>query len=241
MHISSLVTGLVALVCAAGTVVVAQPAAPSVPNCKPGDLPCLMTQAQYTILGTVTNNNANSGQPGASAQNYNATVKVFCVYASFGNNKGTGAAFNGQEITVTGFGNPNARCPNNAGADAAVNTQNIFFVYVASMVAQGTIPVFTIFNPCGGGIPYNQDNLQTLSNALAPFPQNSLPQSGSCALPPATVTTPAPGAQPTNAGNNGNGAAGLPPTGNDARGTWSWSPLTVLASVAAAAFGAVTA
>ncbi|KNC99133.1 uncharacterized protein SPPG_05392 [Spizellomyces punctatus DAOM BR117] len=197
MQISAALTLIVALL---GSAVVAQPPPPTVPNCLPNDLPCFMTQAQYTILGTVVGNNANT--PPGSAQNYNATIAVQCIYASFGNNRGQGG-FVGQQITVTGFGNPNQKCPNNMGADAIPNNSSIFFIYVASSVPQGGLPIFTVFNPCGGGIPYSPQNLQTLANSLAKFPQNAIAGAPNCALPApeATATAPAGGATQTPGGN----------------------------------------
>ncbi|KAI9091245.1 hypothetical protein DFS34DRAFT_584595 [Phlyctochytrium arcticum] len=192
----------------------AQITTPALPDCLPNQIDCLMTKSQYTILGTVVSNNMNDTttavRPLPSSTNYNATIMVNCVYSSFSNNKGTGAGLAGQAITVTGFGNPRPSCPQSLGAVAEPGQSSIFFVYVSSMVAAGNIPLFTVFNPCGGGIPFSDTNLQTLSNILQKNPANAITGvnrgSANCTLPnpviPPTTTAP-PTSTPTGgAGNN---------------------------------------
>ncbi|TPX59539.1 hypothetical protein PhCBS80983_g02419 [Powellomyces hirtus] len=171
------------------------------PTCTPNDVACIITSAQYTVLGTVTANNANSSEPGASATNYNATMQIDCVYSSFGTNKGTGANFINQSVKVINFGNPKAGCPNGLGANAIVGTQSIYFIAIANTVGQGAIPTFTVFNPCGGALENSKANQQIMADVLAKFPQNVIPGSPQCALLPATAptTTAGVGASPTGA------------------------------------------
>ncbi|KND00641.1 uncharacterized protein SPPG_03767 [Spizellomyces punctatus DAOM BR117] len=175
-----------------------------VPNCLPTDVECFMTKAQYTVLGTITSNNANSTDPGASPANYNATMLIQCVYASFGNNKGTGANMANNQLTVTGFGFPNPNCPPNTGAQAIVNSSSIYFIYVATSVPQGGMPIYTVFNPCGGGIPFSDENLNKLGAIVAKNPQNAIPPANQgnpakCTLPtPTPVSTIAPTATGSN-------------------------------------------
>ncbi|KAI8816266.1 uncharacterized protein EV422DRAFT_501409, partial [Fimicolochytrium jonesii] len=160
------------------------------PSCQPDDTKCFITTAQYTVLGSVVSNNANSSDPGASPAKYNATIQINCVYASFGSNKGTGANFLNQQVTVTGFGTPNAICPRNLGVTANPNDKAIFFISVANGVPQGGIPIFSVFNPCATSVPFTADNMQLLADTLSAYPQNVIPGSTQCALPPSRVATP---------------------------------------------------
>lgn len=190
MRPSTALTALVALIASTSPAISQSPSAPS---CQPNDVPCLITSAQYTILGTVISNNAQT--PPASAQDYNATIQIQCVYASAGTNRGPGTGMTGSQVLVTGFGTPNAKCPNGLGADAAVNTSSIYWISIASATSgPSQLPTYSVFNPCGGGIPFSQNAVQTLASVLGKNQQIALPLSGNCSLPTpvATSTTSAP-------------------------------------------------
>ncbi|KAJ3189215.1 hypothetical protein HDU85_002840 [Gaertneriomyces sp. JEL0708] len=196
-----------------------------------------MREAQYTILATVMGNNKNSGEVNATASNYNATLLVHCIYSSFGNNAGKGG-FAGQQLTVTGFGNPNPGCNNGQGADAEPTTQKIFFIHVAEGFAQGATPVFAIFNPCGGGIDNTPPNQQMLANVLAAHPANALQNADPlCKLPasnakPTTSASPSPGTQVEKLPGIDSGAPVI---------VSQWPVLVGLAGAAASVLGALIA
>ncbi|KAI8826895.1 uncharacterized protein EV422DRAFT_490291, partial [Fimicolochytrium jonesii] len=152
-----------------------------VPSCgTTGDPTCLITTAQYTVLGTVISNNANTT---GSPTNYNATIDVSCVYASFGVSQGVGAGLADAKVLVSGFGDPYPGCPNNLGASAPVNQTEIFFIYVANRVGQNATPFYTIFNPCGGGLSNSTGNLEAIRSTLEKNPKNSVLKGSQCALP----------------------------------------------------------
>jgi hypothetical protein len=94
--------------------------------CK-SDPICLAKISQYVVLGQVVSNTLN--QEGSSVTNYNASIAVKCVFASF-TKGGPDPANNlaGYTIDVTGFGG-GYMCPSGV-SHAAVNSTQLFFIHV---------------------------------------------------------------------------------------------------------------
>ncbi|KAJ3268260.1 hypothetical protein HDV01_003234 [Terramyces sp. JEL0728] len=159
----------------------------------PADNTCLIKNAQYTFVGRVTSNTITSG---GSSSNYNATLAVSCMYASFSSPPSSGAGLVGNTITITGWGVPNPKCPNGLGAAANVGDTNIYFINVAQRPQAGQSAqniIYAVQDICVGGIPFNQANLQTVSNVLAANPGNAITGSTmgsdpSCTLPKADAS-----------------------------------------------------
>ncbi|KAJ3033981.1 hypothetical protein HDV00_005600 [Rhizophlyctis rosea] len=148
-----------------------------VPQCQPSDIDCFISKAQYTILGTTLSTNQNQGNSTtgviASAQNYNATVQIQCVYASANPTANDGSSILNQQVTVTGFGSPRSACTNGGGATTVANTSTIFFLFVSNSPPKGQIPVLSVFDICTGGVPYNNDNIARVGQVLAKNPQQA--------------------------------------------------------------------
>ncbi|KAJ3053939.1 hypothetical protein HK097_003012 [Rhizophlyctis rosea] len=138
------------------------------PSCKQDDLPCYVASAQYTVLGTVvsTNSNASPGTP----SNYNATISIQCVYASYNTTLNTGANILGKNVLVTRFGQPRSQCPNGGGATATPSQTAIFFVHVANTPAHDTTPILSVFDICTGGVPNTDTSRQQIGTVLAKNP-----------------------------------------------------------------------
>ncbi|KAJ3011257.1 hypothetical protein HKX48_006934 [Thoreauomyces humboldtii] len=177
MHFSTALTTVAALVASAVPALAQTPAGCPVV----GDVNCLASTAQYTVLATVISNNANTT---ATPANYNATISISCVYTSAGANQGKGTGMIGSDLTVTGFGNPKAACPSGVGADAIVGSTGIMFISVGQSVGPNVLPFYTLFNPCGGAVANSTANLQTIRNVITANPTDSIVM-GTCALPPA--------------------------------------------------------
>ncbi|TPX62335.1 hypothetical protein PhCBS80983_g00449 [Powellomyces hirtus] len=204
-------------------------------GCAVSDIVCLSSTAQYTVLANVVSNNANSTDPGASPAAYNATVSVSCVYGSFGSGMGTGDGLVGQQVLVTGFGNPRNACPGRIGAEAPTNFTGIFFIYVANRVGQGQQPVYTVFNPCGGPIVNSPANLLNLQSVLDKNPTNRLLK-GNCIFP-----TPAPAPAVSGAGPTATAAPTNTPLALDpANSAMVISHASILSVVAAGLVGVLT-
>ncbi|KAJ3260864.1 hypothetical protein HK103_007427 [Boothiomyces macroporosus] len=160
----------------------------------PADNACLVKNAQYTFVGTVTSNTISSG---GSASNYNATLSVRCMFASFSSPPSSGEGLVGNTITVTGWGVPNPKCPNGLGAAANVQDTNIYFINVAQRPQAGQSAqniIYAVQDICVGGIPFNQANLQTISDVLAQNPGNAITGAAAgtdaaCTLPKSSVSS----------------------------------------------------
>lgn len=161
----------------------------STPSCAPTDtLECFMTESQFTVLGTVLSTNLNTPGTTATQSNYNATVRVDCVFASF-SDPISSIVRGGQTYNVMRWGKPQVACGSgNLGATATVNETKIFFFYIASRIVDNENPVLGVFDLCTGGyLPTNQ-SLQDVSNVLNDNPANKLLTGNNCTLPPSTST-----------------------------------------------------
>ncbi|KAJ3036728.1 hypothetical protein HDV00_002441 [Rhizophlyctis rosea] len=214
------------------------------PQCQPTDTTCFITKAQYTVLGTVLGNNIGVSDPTTgvtgTAENYNATVNVQCVYASTNPTMNSGANILGQTVTVTGFGTSRKACPNGGGASAAANQSNIFFLFVANTPPKGQIPILSVFDICTGGLSYDNTHLQSVGNVLA---SNSQLAFYGASRGPASCTVPGlpQDAAPTSttASSNGTpttvGGANLPGSGaSDVKVGWVGGVVAGLAAVVGA-------
>jgi hypothetical protein len=142
----------------------------------PADPSCLMKNAQFTILGTILDNNFEnpSYMNRGTATNYNATVAVQCVWGSFTNPPANGYGLVNSQILVTGFGNPRAGCPpTSSGSSANINSTQIMFVYY-SYSTWGSTAIYSLSSPCAGLVPYNSTNVQTVANVLASSTRNQI-------------------------------------------------------------------
>ncbi|KAH6562410.1 hypothetical protein BASA50_006511 [Batrachochytrium salamandrivorans] len=165
------------------------------PNCGlPADPKCLVMNAQYTVVGTVMSNTL--GQPGSTPTNYNATIAIRCVWASFTSPMSPGLGLAGQQVTVANWGFPKTGCPANTGSDAAIGANRIFFLYVAAPAPQGQGPdkaVYAVQDMCVGGVEYNSPNVNTVANVLNQYPNNAVATSNiggaNCTLPVSTTGT----------------------------------------------------
>eukprot|EP00842_Homolaphlyctis_polyrhiza_P001427 jgi/Hompol1/2285/HPOL_002140-RA len=170
------------------------------PNCGlPADPVCLIKNAQYTGVGTIISNNLSA--PGVTPDNYNATVRIRCLWASFSTPASPGAGLvgssTGPDLLVANWGFPKPGCPANTGSQALVNTSKILFFYVAAPAPSGSSPdkaIFAVQDPCVGGLDYTPQNLQLIANVLAQNPQNAIPSQNSgpasqCALPSVPSST----------------------------------------------------
>ena len=90
---------------------------------------CLVQHSQFTVLGIVTATNNISNSPG----NYNVTMQINCVFASFSSPAiSSGAGLAGNIVTVVNWGNPKVGCPTsgpNTGASAPLNSQQLCKLY----------------------------------------------------------------------------------------------------------------
>lgn len=158
----------------------------------PATVNCLVGNAQYSVLGTVT----ASQQSPTTASNYNATMRIDCMYASY-SSPVSNVNLVGQSLLVANWGNPKQGCPAGRYAEAELNVQKVYFIYVARAGATPATAVYGINYICVGGIANSTANLQDMSNVLAASPQNSIASlnagSAQCALPaPAASATPGP-------------------------------------------------
>ncbi|KAI8998378.1 hypothetical protein BC832DRAFT_231729 [Gaertneriomyces semiglobifer] len=178
-------------------IVALAPFAAAQSTCLPTDLKCIMTEAHYTVLGTVVSTNIGEIVDGVTVDpsKYNATMTIDCVYSSAGKSKGTGAGLVGSNVLVAGFGDPNPLCPNNKGALATPGAPMMHFLHVASIVPNGELPVFSVFNPCGGAAEASAANFQLLSDVLAGVPTNAIQPPNRGTKPECTLPTPT--AKPT--------------------------------------------
>ncbi len=88
-----------------GLLLLADVHAQSAPNCPaPVQIECLASQAQFTVLGSITETNLQTSTL-ASQINYNATMALSCVYASF-SNPVSNLISGGRSYLTTGWGNP---------------------------------------------------------------------------------------------------------------------------------------
>ncbi|KAI8908903.1 hypothetical protein EDD86DRAFT_232412 [Gorgonomyces haynaldii] len=161
----------------------------------PPTVDCLVGNAQYTVLGRVTGTNLGDPQfPQATASNFNATVAIDCVFASFDSPPSSGIGLAGNSVTVTGWGSPKPGCPAGYGAPANINQTALYFFYVAR---PGTSPIANLYGVnyiCVGGIPATQDNLTKLAQLLAQSPANAIApaykgSSPTCNLPALPTST----------------------------------------------------
>ncbi|KAL2914501.1 hypothetical protein HK105_206068 [Polyrhizophydium stewartii] len=203
------------------------------PNCGlPADPKCLITNAQYTVVGTVTSNTLNEST--STPANYNATVNIRCVWASFTSPPSTGEGLVGNNLLVANWGFPKAGCPANTGAQAVVGANRILFLYVAASAARGLPPsqnVFAVQDICVGGLDYNEANVKTVASVLNQYPSNAIGAQfrgdSSCALPALSTTTAGGQASPT-------GSVTVP--GNAAETSGRWSSSLAAAAVFVGAF-----
>ncbi|KAI9202121.1 uncharacterized protein BJ171DRAFT_515751 [Polychytrium aggregatum] len=154
-----------------------------VPSCSlPINPNCLISQAQYTILGYAVSTNIGAVGSTATASNYNATILVQCVYYSANLPSAQRTLKSGQSIAVAGFGAPNPRCPAGyPGSTVALNQSQIFFVYVATSTPS---VIYGLFDICDSPLSTSYANLQAISNNIALNPDHSILDGGSnCALP----------------------------------------------------------
>lgn len=164
-------------------------------GCALTDVACLSSKAQFTVIGTVQSTNLNT-TPGISVNNYNASLYVQCVLASFSNPISSAAGLANQLVTVTRWGVNNPACPSGKGSTAVVGTPYIYFIAISKAAPYGSSigqALYTVQDPCAGGVPYNATNIQTISNLLATNPNNAVPASyvgtdPSCPLPAPTAT-----------------------------------------------------
>ena len=61
-------------------------------------------------------------------------------------------------------------CPNGGGADATSGTTQIFFVYITQGELGSKTAKYGVADRCQGGIPYSNENVQTIANVLARAP-----------------------------------------------------------------------
>ena len=61
-------------------------------------------------------------------------------------------------------------CPNNGGADATSGTTQIFFLYITQGELGSTSAIYGVANQCQGGVEYNNENIQIISNVLSKAP-----------------------------------------------------------------------
>ncbi|KAJ3056024.1 hypothetical protein HK097_008364 [Rhizophlyctis rosea] len=214
----------------------------SAPQCQPTDVDCFVDKAQYTVLGSVLGNNigqSNSvtGVTGTEA-NYNATIRIQCVYASTDPVANNGQNILGKDVLVTGFGTSRRACPNGGGATANATQSNIFFLFVANTPPKGETPILSVFDICTGGLTYNDPNLSAVGQVLAQNPQrafygsargpsdckiNGLPQDAA-PTPSSAATVPT----STSAANN------LPGAASNVKASWVGSIIAGAAAIAGA-------
>jgi hypothetical protein len=153
---------------------IAQIELPSIPNCGlPADPACLVRNAQYTVVGTITN--TFMSETNASPNRFNATMNIRCVWSSFSSPVSPGQGLVGQNLLVTNFGTNSGRCPPGTGALAAVNDTKIYFIYVARRPpANGAASqaIFGVQNICVGGI--DLANKAVVERVLADSPENRI-------------------------------------------------------------------
>ena len=156
---------------------------------------CVIQNSQYTILGTVTDNNIGK-TPYASTRNYNASIAVQCVWTSFTNPPATGFGLVDTIIPVMGYGRPYAGCPNADGSDAEVNSTQIFFIYLHTGALTGP-SLYAVSNPCAGSLPYTPENVQLVSNLVGADPSGKIAAQYRGTKPECTLPAP----QPLSAGS----------------------------------------
>jgi hypothetical protein len=151
---------------------------------------CVIQNSQYTILGTVTDNNIGK-TPYASTRNYNASIAVQCVWASFTNPPASGFGLVDTIIPVMGYGRPYAGCPNADGSDAEVNSTQIFFIYLHTGALSGP-SLYAVSNPCAGSLPYSPENVQLVANLVGADPSGKIAAQYRGTKPECTLPAPQP-------------------------------------------------
>ncbi|KAI8896992.1 hypothetical protein BC833DRAFT_595311 [Globomyces pollinis-pini] len=144
---------------------------PGIINCPAGDTACLVRNAQYTVLGTVTNTFTNAS--GATPSRYNATLKVDCVWTSFSSPPSSGEGLAGSSLLVANWGKPKPQCPNGGGADAPLNVTQIYFLNVAVKPKAGVQPkdmIYSVQAICVGGVDASQST--AVASVMAGYPKN---------------------------------------------------------------------
>ncbi|KAJ3071841.1 hypothetical protein HK102_006358, partial [Quaeritorhiza haematococci] len=177
--VSSIVTLFLAA-CAAHTAYAQE--ARTVPDCPaPVQIDCLISQSQYTVLGTIV----STTQQNASSNIYNATMRIQCVYGSFSNPPST-LLPGDSVVTTTNWGSPRPACPNNGGATARVNETNVYFLYISTRPRANELPTLSVFDICNGGFAPTQSNLEKIYVALNDNPRNRVLAGSNCSLPTPT-------------------------------------------------------
>ncbi|KAJ8330189.1 hypothetical protein O5D80_001758 [Batrachochytrium dendrobatidis] len=201
----------------------AQLALQPAPNCGlPADLKCLVTNAQYTVVGTVVSSTLN--ETGSSPTNYNATIAIRCVWASFTSPISPGAGLAGQQVLVANWGFPKQGCPSNTGSRANVGDNHIYFIYVAASAPNGQGPaqaIYAVQDICVGGAAYTQDNINTVASVLKQYPSNAIATENiggaSCALP--SVSPSSNGGSANTGGNSAPSPVTVPNTASSIEGS----------------------
>jgi hypothetical protein len=193
---------ILTLILSTSLLCLAQVPVPSIPNCGlPADTSCLITSAQYTVVATVESTNQRT--PPGNSLNYNATLRVQCVYSSFSEPVSSGQNLAGKALLVANWGFPKDGCPPNTGSTATVGSTQIFFLYVAVPPAQGApaeSAVYSVQSICVGGVDYNSQNMQTLAKTIKRYPQNAIAEAnrgGSQCTLPAVPDEPTPTSSPS--------------------------------------------
>ncbi|KAI8897000.1 hypothetical protein BC833DRAFT_595331 [Globomyces pollinis-pini] len=146
---------------------------PSVISCEPNDAPCLIKNAQYTVLGTVSNTFIDA--PGATISRFNATLMVHCVWTSFSNPISSGEGIAGNSILVANWGKPKVGCPKGRGAEAPVGVTQIYFLNVAVRPKAGVLPkdmIYSVQAICVGGIDPSEST--AVAKLMATSPKNRI-------------------------------------------------------------------
>ncbi|KAL3895616.1 MAG: hypothetical protein SGCHY_004593 [Lobulomycetales sp.] len=179
---------------------------------------CLTGQAQFTVLGEVTN------VTGTVDGRFNATLDILCAYSTFSDSP-SNFVQGGRSYEVTGFGD-NVGCPQGTGrADAVVGDVKIYWLYIDSRApVAGSTPRLSLFNRCTGGYTNTADNLQKVSNAIGNGqPSNRILSGSNCTLPQAEVNPFANGGNGGGSGDgSGNGNGGGLEINAAARSASSW-------------------
>jgi hypothetical protein len=70
----------------------------------PADPKCLVRSAQYTVVGNIRGTNLNQSGSLATPNNYNATMNIRCILASFSSPISAGDELVGKDVLVTNWG-----------------------------------------------------------------------------------------------------------------------------------------
>jgi hypothetical protein len=150
----------------------------------PPVIDCLVTHAQYTVLGTVLSTNLGDPTSRATPTQYNATMRIDCLWSSFSQPISSGAGLIGTSIVVTNWGSPKAGCPVGFDSKAELNVTKIYYIYVAKA---GKSPAETIYGlnyVCVGGLSDSSEARLGIANVLQDYPSNDIRTSSeTCQLP----------------------------------------------------------